>query len=93
MRFAITTTALLFALALAGCGSSGNDQKNTAGSGHKQPQKTILDAQMKDIQKAKDVNKTMEQQKARMEAQIKQAEGKSASDSDDSDQQNNPPQP
>ncbi|MGD8380063.1 MAG: hypothetical protein PVI37_03960 [Gammaproteobacteria bacterium] len=92
MRFAIIITALLCTLALAGCGSS-NDQKNSADSGHKQQQKTILDAQMKDIQKAKDVNKTMEQQKARMDAQIKQAEGKSASDSDDSDQQDNPPQP
>ena len=54
---------IAFALALSACSSS-DDAKPEAQAAAAPPQKTVLDPQLKALQKAKDVQKTVDDQKA-----------------------------
>ena len=69
---------LLAGLALlAGCGASKSeaDAGKAAQAAATPAQKTVLDAQLNAIQKAKDVQKTVDDQAARTDQAIENAEG------------------
>jgi len=72
MRFAALPIAGL-ALFLAACSGGKAPPQAAAEQTPPPPQKTVFDTQFKALQKAKDVQKTVDQQKADMDKQLKDA--------------------
>jgi hypothetical protein len=77
MRFAVLPLAVLLladlALTLAACSSSKAPPESAAAA--QTPQKTVFDTQLKALQKAKDVQKTVDQQKEDMDKKLKDEGG------------------
>jgi hypothetical protein len=69
MKSAALVTAA-FALALAACSSSKAPAEAEAPPPPQPAQKTVFDTQFKALQKAKDVQKTVDQQKAEMDKKL-----------------------
>ena len=75
MKFAATSLgAFALALALAACSGSKAPPENAAAA-PPPPQKTVFDTQLKALQKAKDVQKTVDQQKADMDKKLEDSGG------------------
>ena len=64
-----------FALALAACSSSKAPAEADAPPPPQPAQKTVFDTQFKALQKAKDVQKTVDQQKADMDKKLEDTGG------------------
>jgi hypothetical protein len=73
MKFAVVSTAVL-TLALAAC-SGKDDDKVVTGPMTAPAQKTVIDTQLKALQKAKDVQKTVDQQKAELDKKVEEGGG------------------
>jgi hypothetical protein len=77
MKFAVLPLAVLplaaLALNLAACSSSSAPPESAAVQ--QTPQKTVFDTQLKSLQKAKDVQKTVDQQKEDMDKKLKDEGG------------------
>ncbi len=71
MKFAVLPLAT-FALSLAACSSSNAPPESAAAA--QAPQKTVFDTQFKALQKAKDVQKTVDKQKEDMDKKVKEQE-------------------
>jgi Spy/CpxP family protein refolding chaperone len=75
MKFAARAAAVCaLALALVAC-STGKAPAENAAAPPPPPQKTVFDTQFKALQKAKDVQKTVDQQKADMDQKLKDEGG------------------
>jgi hypothetical protein len=74
MRIAFATLAAL-TLALAACSKHKAEDETAAAAPPPPPQKTVFDTQLKSLQKAKDVQKTVDQQKADLEQAVKDQGG------------------
>jgi hypothetical protein len=73
MKFAAPAAAVC-ALALVACSASKAPAESTAAPAPP-PQKTVFDTQFKALQKAKDVQKTVDQQKADLDQKLKDEGG------------------
>jgi hypothetical protein len=73
MRFLVPTAAL--AVALVACSGKSADDKAAAAPATTPAQKTVFDTQLKALQKAKDVQKTVDQQKADMDKKLEDSGG------------------
>ena len=67
--------AAVLALALAACSGKSTDDQTTTGPMTAPAQKTVIDTQLKALQKAKDVQKTVDQQKAELDKKVEDSGG------------------
>ena len=72
---AVAAAIAAFAIALAGCSRSKAPAEAEVAPSPPPPQKTVIDTQLKALQKAKDVQKTVDGQKRDMEQEVKDQEG------------------
>jgi hypothetical protein len=72
MKFTVLPLAA-FALSLAACSSSKVPPESAVAA--QPPQKTVFDTQLKALQKAKDVQKTVDKQKEDMDKKLKDEGG------------------
>lgn len=69
------TAMVLWVLALAACSNSGTENAQSAQKTPPPPQKTVIDDQLKALEKAKAVQGTVDQQKADTDKAIEDAGG------------------
>jgi len=72
---AAAVAAVALVIALAGCSRSTAPSEAEATLAPPPAQKTVIDTQLKALQKAKDVQKTVDGQKRDMEQEVKDQEG------------------
>jgi hypothetical protein len=75
MKFAAAASAALLTLTLAACSGKNNEDKIVTSPMTAPAQKTVIDTQLKALQKAKDVQKTVDQQKADMDKKVEEGGG------------------
>jgi hypothetical protein len=74
MKFLVPSVAAL-ALALVACSGKKSEDDTVTGPMTAPAQKTVIDTQLKALQKAKDVQKTVDQQKADMDKKVEEGGG------------------
>ncbi|HET6724588.1 MAG TPA: hypothetical protein VFH85_01105 [Gammaproteobacteria bacterium] len=79
MKKLFVIIACLISLALAACSSGSDSQQTTKTKGGQTQKKTVFDGYIKDVNKAKDVQKKVDAAQKKLKEQIKQAEKGSAS--------------